>query len=78
MAYEDFKDLTRKIGSDKIFLDKAFNIAKNPKYERYQCGLASMVYKFFDKKPSGSGIETGNVSNKELFEEFHKPIIIKF
>ena len=33
---------------------------------------------FFDKKPSGSGIETGNVSNKELFEEFHKPIIIKF
>ena len=37
-----------------------------------------MVYKFFDKKPSGSGIEIGNVSNKELFEEFHKPIIIKF
>ena len=78
MAYEDFKDLTRKTGSDKIFLDKAFNIAKIPKYERYQCGLASMVYKFFDKKPSGSGTEIGNVSSKELFEGFHKPIIIKF
>ena len=29
--------------------DKAFNIAKNPKYDGYQRGLASMVYKFFEK-----------------------------
>ena len=34
-------------------MDKAFNIAKNAKYDRYQRGLASMVYKFFDKKTSG-------------------------
>ena len=37
--------------------DKAFNIAKNPKYDRYQRGLASMVYKFFDKKTSGSRLK---------------------
>ena len=50
MAYGDFKDLTRRTASDKILRDKAFNIAKNPKYDRYQHGLASIVYKFFDKK----------------------------
>ena len=44
MAYEDFKDLTRRTASDKIFCDKTFNIAKNPKYNGYQRGLASMVY----------------------------------
>ena len=49
MAY-DFKDLKRRTYSDKILRDKAFNIAKNPKYGRYQRGLASVVYKFFDKK----------------------------
>ena len=50
MIYGDFKDLTWRTASDKIVLDKAFNIAKNPKYEIYQGGLASMVNKFFDKK----------------------------
>ena len=50
MAYGDFKDLARRKASDKVFRDKAFNIAKNPKYEGYQRGLASMVYKLFDKK----------------------------
>ena len=40
MAYGDFKDLTRRTTSGKIFRDKAFNIAKNPKYDRYQRGLA--------------------------------------
>ena len=53
MIYGDFKDLTRRTASDKIVLDKAFNIAKNPKYEIYQGGLASMVNKFFDKKNFG-------------------------
>ena len=47
MAYGDFKDLKRRTFSDKVFRDKAFNIAKNPKYDGYQRGLASMVYKFF-------------------------------
>ena len=50
MAYEDFKVLTRRIASDKILQNKAFNIAKNLKHDRYQRGLASMVYTFFDKK----------------------------
>ena len=49
MAYEDFKDLNRRTFADKVLHDKAFNIAKDPKYDGYQRGLASMVYKFFDK-----------------------------
>ena len=49
MAYGDFKDLARRTASDKVLRDKAFNIAKNPKYDGYERGLASMVYKFFDK-----------------------------
>ena len=56
MAYGDFKDLKRRTASDKILRDKAFNIAKNPKYDGYQRGLASMVYKFFDKKLKGRGV----------------------
>ena len=53
MAYGDFKDIKRRTASDKILRDKAFNIAKNSKYDRYQRGLASMVYKFFVKSPQG-------------------------
>ena len=48
MAYGDFKDLNRRTATDKLFRDKAFNVAKNPKYDRLQRGLASMVYNFFD------------------------------
>ena len=40
MAYEDFKDLIRGTVSDKILRDKAFNITKNTKYDRYQRGIA--------------------------------------
>ena len=47
MAYEVFKDLKRRTYSDKFLRDKVFNIAKKPKYDGYQRGLASMVYKFF-------------------------------
>ena len=54
MASGDFKDLTRRTVSDKILREKAFNIAKNPKYDGYQRGLASMVYKFFYKKTSAT------------------------
>ena len=87
MAYGDFKDLKRRTASDKILRDKAFNIAKNPKYDGYQRGLASMVYKFFDKKSSGSGRPSSSASlivnndtrqNLQLAEELHKPIIRKF
>ena len=41
MAYGDVKYLTRRTIADKVLCDKAFNIAKNPKYDGYQCGLAS-------------------------------------
>ena len=70
MAYGDFKGLTRRTASDKILRDKAFNIAKNPKYDGYQRGLASMVYRFFDKSTTD-----GTVKNAE---ELHKQIIRKF
>ena len=56
MAYGDFKDLAKRIAPDKVLRDKVFNVAKNPKYDVYQRGLASMVYKFFDKNSSGSGV----------------------
>ena len=49
MAYGDFKDLKRRTFSDKILRDKAF-IAKNPKYDGYQRGLASVVYKVERKR----------------------------
>ena len=51
MAYGDFKDLTRRTASDKILRDKVFNIAKNPKYDRFQRELDSLVYKFLIKNP---------------------------
>ena len=47
MAYGDFKELTKRTAADKVLRDKAFNNAKHPKYDGYQRGLASMVYKFF-------------------------------
>ena len=78
MAYGDFKDLKRRTASDKILRDKAFNIAKNPKYDGYQRGLASMVYKFFDRKSKDGGVNIPLMSNEELAEELHKPIIRKF
>ena len=77
MAYGDFKDLAKRTASDKVLRDKAFNIAKNPKYDGYQRGLASMVYKFFDKKNKGSGIKNETSQNQQLAEELHKPIIRK-
>ena len=56
MSYGDFKNLTRRAASDKVLKDKTFTIAKNPKYDGCQRGLASMVYKFFDKKSKDSNI----------------------
>ena len=47
MAYGNFKDLARRTASNKVLKYKAFNIAKNPKYDGYQRRLASMVCKFF-------------------------------
>ena len=50
MAYGDFKDLKRRTAANSVLRDKAFNIAKNPKYDGYQRGFSSIIYKFFDKK----------------------------
>ena len=73
MAYGDFKDLAKRTAADKVLRDKAFNIAK---YDGCQRGSASMVYKFFDKKTTGSGIKC-MPQNEQLAEEFHKTIIKK-
>ena len=75
-AYSDSKDLTKRTVADKIFKNKAFDIAKDPKYAGYQRGLASMVYKFFDSKVSGSGAKLIPQS-EQLADELHKPIIRK-
>ena len=76
MVYSKSKDLIKRAQSDKVFRDKAFKIASDSKYDGYQRGLASMVYKFFDKKSNESGIT--NESNYQLANELHKPIIKKF
>ena len=73
-AYADHKDLINRTEADKVLRDKAYDIASNPKYDGYQRGLASMVYKFFDKKSMGSGIASSSI----LADELHKPIIRKF
>ena len=70
----DFKNMKSKTASDKVLRDKEFNFAKNPKYDGYHRGLASMVYKFFDKKSKGSGVNIPSEFNEQLAEELHKPI----
>ena len=71
------KDSVKRTQSDKVLKDKAFKIVGNPNCNCYQRGLASMVYKSFDKKSKGSAIVT-NEPNYQLVNELHKPIIRKF
>ena len=71
LAYGKPKDLVKRTQSDK-----AFKTASNPKFDGYQRGLASMVYKFFDNNSSWSSIS--NEPNYQLAKELHKPIIRKF
>ena len=61
MAYGDFKDSAKRTAADKVLRDKTFKIASDQKYDGYLRGLASMVYKFFNKKSQGSGL----AANKE-------------
>ena len=78
-AYSDSKDLIKRTVADKILNNRAFNIAKDPKYDGYQRGLASMVYKLFDKKSAGSGAKHVNTKLiPQNAEELHKTIIRKF
>ena len=76
LAYGKYKDLTKRTELDKVLRDEPSKIASNLKYDGYQRGLASMVYKFFDKKSEGSGINFK--LNQQLADELHKPIIRKF
>ena len=84
MVYGDFNDLARRTTSDKVLRNKAFNIAKNRKYDGYQRSLDSMVYKFFDKKSSAAstnkfaGSSIAMLQNEQLAEELHKVFIKKF
>ena len=68
MAYVKYKDLTKRIQPDKVLKDKAFKIASNPKYDGYQRGLASIVFKFFDKKSVGGVVlnQQCQVSNFQM------------
>ena len=80
-AYADHKDLISRTEADKVLRDKAYDIASNPKYDDYQRGLASMVYKFFDKKSTCSSFKKlKNMARNSsiLADELHKPIIRKF
>ena len=79
----DHKDLINRTEADKVLRDKAYDIASTPKYDGYQRGLASMVYKFFDKKSMGSGTAKPSslkriASSSVLADERHKPIIRNF
>ena len=77
-AYADRKDLKNRTETDKVLRDKAYDIASNPKYQR---SLASMVYKFFDKKSTGSGFKKlkNTARNSSILgDERHKPTIRKF
>ena len=82
MAYGDFKDLAKLTALDKVSSNEAFNIAKAPKYDSYQRGLASMAYNVFDKKSSSSGDNKNKIKQnqliKQLAEELHKTLIRKF
>ena len=68
--------MERRTQSDKVLKGKAFAIANNPKSDGYQRRLASMVYKCFDKKSKGSDIKS--MSNQQLPNAIHEPIIRKF
>ena len=88
LAYGDYKYLPNRAASEKVICDKAFNIAKSPKYDAYQAWLTSMIYKFFNKKSAATHadksagvfthIGTGlNSENHQLVDKLHKQIIRK-
>ena len=70
MSHNKSKDLTKRTDSDKGLRNKALKIASNWKYDGYQRELASMVYNFFDKKSSGSGVDAE--PNYALANEIHR------
>ena len=79
-AYAKYKDRANRRQSDIVLKNKALKIATDPRVNGYQRGLASMVYKFFNERTNGSGInlQANSLNNEVLAEEFHKPIIKNF
>ena len=75
MAYGKSKNLAKRTQSDKLLRDKAFKITSDSKYDGYQRDLASMIYKFFDKRSSVNGAV--NEPNYQLPNELCKYIIRK-
>ena len=66
MAYGKSKVLAKSTKSDK-----AFEIA-NPNYDSYQRQIASMVYKFFDKKSFSGSDVYATEPNYQLENELHR------
>ena len=83
MAYGDFKGLAKRTAADRVLRDKAFNIAKNPKDDGYQRGLASMVYKLFYKKVVSLRFQINLLLNlcakmNNCPKNFIKPLLTRF
>ena len=76
MVYGKSKDLAKTTQSDKVLRDKAIKSASDPRYDGYQRGLASIIYRFFDKKSIGSGVDAK--TNCHFADELHNQIIRKF
>ena len=81
-AYAKYKDVENRLKADNKLKNSAYDIARNPEYDGYQRGLASMMYKFFNSKvvPRNKTISAKGTKevNKILAEELHKPVIRKF
>ena len=77
-AYSNSTDLAKRAFPDKVLRDRPYEIAQNCNYDGYKIALASMVYKFFDKKTASGAITTSKAGmsvNEQLAEELHKPVI---
>ena len=73
MAYGKYKELTKRTESDKVLGDKAFKVSSNPKHDEYERGLASMIYKFFDKTFTGS-IWGADLADMQSLRKYNKRI----
>ena len=82
IAYREFKDLPKRTASGKVLRDKAFEIASNQKYGKYQRRLASVIFKSFDKKAADISTHTwfgiGISENQELCDELCEQTTKKF
>ena len=79
-AYNKYKNSLNRKKSDVVLKTKALKIATDPKVNGYQRSFAAMVYKFFNEKTKGMGIEYGNrfPENEILAKELHRNIIRNF